>query len=64
MRRGDGGFVEDCFIPSKICQDNNAGIALRDGLMVEVRARLSWNKKHVSWGWTAVDVRPVENPEA
>ncbi len=64
MRRGDGGFVEDCFIPAKICQDNNAGIALRDGLMVEVRARLSWNKKHVNWGWTAVDVRPVENPEA
>lgn len=44
------GFVDDVFVDPKLIADN----ALLDGVKVEGKALLSYNKKKNEWGWKAI----------
>ena len=44
------GFVDDVFVDPKLIADN----ALVDGVKVEGKALLSYNKKKNEWGWKAI----------
>lgn len=48
-------FVGDCLVPSGVAE--RAGLAAGEG--AEITATLRWDRRRRTWGWVAVEARPL-----